>query len=193
MVDRHVEVEDATISSSPGGFHVSLSGGKYFCEVVEIIVVDSRHGAVNNKIRLQIDGHLVVGTTSLSEVVHPPSPCTVVDVWLDATRGSGPSHHQVALPRPQKRVRTSPGTPGGGAAVDPSVYSPMPGRVVKLLGVEGGVVRRGDPVVILEAMKMEHVVNSPTDGLISYRCGEGQAVADGDRLADITQPDAPPI
>ena len=48
-----------------------------------------------------------------------------------------------------------------------SLLSPMPGKVVSVLTSEGAVVARGDTVVIVEAMKMEHAVKSPVDGVVS--------------------------
>jgi 3-methylcrotonyl-CoA carboxylase alpha subunit len=42
----------------------------------------------------------------------------------------------------------------------------MPGRVVKVLAAEGTTVKKGDALMILEAMKMEHTVVSPRDGVI---------------------------
>jgi len=42
----------------------------------------------------------------------------------------------------------------------------MPGLVVKVLVSEGDVVKRGDKVVILEAMKMENALSSPISGIV---------------------------
>lgn len=47
------------------------------------------------------------------------------------------------------------------------VASPMPGLVLKVLVNEGDEVREGQPVVVLEAMKMENVLNAPADGVVS--------------------------
>lgn len=47
------------------------------------------------------------------------------------------------------------------------VSSPMPGMVLKILVQEGQEVQEGDPVIVLEAMKMENVLNAPTNGVIS--------------------------
>lgn len=46
------------------------------------------------------------------------------------------------------------------------VFAPMPGKVVKLLVGEGDVVTKKQPLVIVEAMKMENQVNSPSDGTV---------------------------
>jgi 3-methylcrotonyl-CoA carboxylase alpha subunit len=42
----------------------------------------------------------------------------------------------------------------------------MPGRVVKIMANAGDHVRKGQPLIILEAMKMEHTIVSPKDGVI---------------------------
>lgn len=47
------------------------------------------------------------------------------------------------------------------------ISSPMPGMVLKVLVREGEEVEEGQPVVILEAMKMENVLNAPAHGIIS--------------------------
>ena len=46
------------------------------------------------------------------------------------------------------------------------VKAPMPGMVFKILVEEGQEIKKGDPLIILEAMKMENVLKSPTDGVI---------------------------
>ncbi len=57
------------------------------------------------------------------------------------------------------------------------VKAPMPGLVIDILVKEGGSVLKGDPIVILEAMKMENVLKSPVDGIIkSVSITKGNAV-----------------
>lgn len=55
--------------------------------------------------------------------------------------------------------------------------SPMPGLVVQILVKEGDKLSKGDPIVILEAMKMENVLKAPADVVIkSIACEAGKAV-----------------
>lgn len=47
---------------------------------------------------------------------------------------------------------------------NPIMKSPMPGKVIKFNVTHGDQVKKGDSIVILEAMKMEHVITAPCDG-----------------------------
>ena len=62
------------------------------------------------------------------------------------------------------------GTKAGPARPKPSkpgdVASPMPGRVIKVLVSKGDTVKLGDPVLIIEAMKMESRVPAPIAGTV---------------------------
>lgn len=56
-----------------------------------------------------------------------------------------------------------------------SLISPMPGKIFKLLVVKGDKVKAGQTLLILEAMKMEHSIKAPTDGIVSdlfYNVGD---------------------
>jgi biotin carboxyl carrier protein len=44
--------------------------------------------------------------------------------------------------------------------------APMPGLVLDIRVSEGDEVKKGDPILVLEAMKMENIIKSPTDGII---------------------------
>lgn len=46
------------------------------------------------------------------------------------------------------------------------IKAPMPGLVLDVRVAEGDVVKKGDAVLVLEAMKMENIIKSPTDGII---------------------------
>ena len=58
--------------------------------------------------------------------------------------------------------------------------APMPGKVVAVLVQSGKTVVKGEPLVIMEAMKMEHTIAAPSDGLVEeVLYGVGDQVADG--------------
>ena len=69
---------------------------------------------------------------------------------------------------------------------DGTVCSPMPGTVLKWLCGRGEAVRRGQVVLLLEAMKMENEIQASRDGRITeVYVGEGQSVAGGAKLFSI--------
>jgi 3-methylcrotonyl-CoA carboxylase alpha subunit len=53
-----------------------------------------------------------------------------------------------------------------GTASD-EVKAPLPGKVVAIAAKDGASVTKGDPLVTLEAMKMEHVLKAPRDGIVA--------------------------
>jgi len=60
-------------------------------------------------------------------------------------------------------------------AASGSLAAPMPGRIAKLMVEPGAKVEKGQPLLILEAMKMEHTIAAPADGVvreIHYSAGE---------------------
>ena len=63
---------------------------------------------------------------------------------------------------------------------DHSTSAPMPGVVLKILVKVGDVVTKGTPLVILEAMKMEHQIVAHGDGTVTaINCREGELVQPG--------------
>uniref|UniRef100_M1BPD7 Biotin-containing subunit of methylcrotonyl-CoA carboxylase n=2 Tax=Solanum TaxID=4107 RepID=M1BPD7_SOLTU len=64
-----------------------------------------------------------------------------------------------------------------------TVIAPMAGLVVKVLVKDGEKVQEGQPVLVLEAMKMEHVVKAPANGYVrGLEVKVGQSVQDGVKL-----------
>ena len=71
-----------------------------------------------------------------------------------------------------------------GAAGSVEVTASVPGKVFKIEANTGATVKAGDPIVILEAMKMEIPVVAPEDGTVaSINVAVGDAVESGDVLA----------
>jgi 3-methylcrotonyl-CoA carboxylase alpha subunit len=66
--------------------------------------------------------------------------------------------------------------------------APMPGLVLRVLVKEGEHVRAHQALIVLEAMKMEHTIEAPHDGIVKkVRCVEGGRVAEGDILIEMEQ------
>jgi len=107
---------------------------------------------------------------------------TAVDgasVWVAADGGTW----QVTE-APPARVRAS------AADADAEVRSPMPGAVVAVHAATGATVVAGDPLLAVEAMKMEHVLKAPLGGTVEVLVREGDQVVVGQPLARV-HPDVP--
>ncbi|MGH7747778.1 MAG: biotin/lipoyl-containing protein, partial [Candidatus Dormibacteria bacterium] len=91
---------------------------------------------------------------------------------VDSPLGSTVLHEVERLPEP-----SSAGESG-------SLRAPMPGCVVRVLVGAGDEVDAGQPLIILEAMKMEHTVQAPHAGTVTdVRVGVGAQVEAGAVLA----------
>ena len=75
---------------------------------------------------------------------------------------------------------------GADTAAVGSLKSPMPGQVVAFKVAVGDSVKKGEPLAVIEAMKIEHTITAPTDGVVAELLfGAGDLVADGDELLRI--------
>ncbi|MEA2841819.1 MAG: 3-methylcrotonyl-CoA carboxylase alpha subunit [Methylobacteriaceae bacterium] len=71
------------------------------------------------------------------------------------------------------------------------LVAPMPGRVISLLVEAGAHVEANQPVIVLEAMKMEHTLHAPANGLVAaFRYAAGEQVDEGAELVDFRPDDA---
>jgi acetyl-CoA/propionyl-CoA carboxylase biotin carboxyl carrier protein len=83
-------------------------------------------------------------------------------------------------------VSTSPTSPATPSADSPgTLTAPFAGTVVEWKTEDGGTVRKGDTVAIIEAMKMERTVTAPVDGVLSISVAAGDTVAAQDVLATV--------
>nr|NDG07380.1 biotin/lipoyl-binding protein [Oxalobacteraceae bacterium] len=61
--------------------------------------------------------------------------------------------------------------------------APMPGKIVQLMVDEGASVKKGAPLLIMEAMKMEHTISAPANGKVeALHYAVGDQVAEGAQL-----------
>ncbi len=74
---------------------------------------------------------------------------------------------------------------GEGVGESGGLAAPMPGKVIALIAPPGSEVEKGAPLLILEAMKMEHTIAAPAKGLLkAFHFGVGDSVAEGAELVD---------
>ena len=92
-----------------------------------------------------------------------------------------------ASPAPAK-AEAKPATPAtkGAAGEGTPVKAPLPGVVTKVLVAEGDAVKKGDVVLVLEAMKMENNITAENDGKVTgVCCAPGDSVMEGTTLITI--------
>lgn len=111
---------------------------------------------------------------------------TVYDVTVEEG-GAGSAPVRTAAPKaaPKAAPAAAP-APAAGGAGGIKVSASVPGKVFKIEASVGQAVKKGDSIVILEAMKMEIPVVAPEDGTVaSIDVAVGAAIESGDVLATL--------
>ena len=91
-----------------------------------------------------------------------------------------------AAPAPKAAPAAPKAAAPAGAAGSVSVSAPMPGKVVAVKAAVGQAVKKGDVILVLEAMKMENDIVAPQDGTIaSINASTGDSVESGAVLATL--------
>lgn len=102
---------------------------------------------------------------------------------VKASKTSKPSTAQTvsASPAATKTVAAAPAVSGAS-----KVTSPMPGSILKVNVAKGDAVKKGQSLLILEAMKMENDIKAPADGkVIDIKVIKGDCVTLGQTLVEI--------
>ena len=135
------------------------------------------------RVRIESDG--VVRSVPIDRSVPQLSSAIVVAdgvVHVDLV-GRSVAFRLAPAPDVDRAARAATTTRGGGSI---DVVAPMPGSVLAVHAVAGEVVAAGDPVVTIEAMKMEHLVVAAADGRIGeITVAAADQVTRGQRLATI--------
>jgi 3-methylcrotonyl-CoA carboxylase alpha subunit len=98
-----------------------------------------------------------------------------VDVFVEGT------HTMLSLQDPlQQALHKEAGQTG-------DLTAPMPGKIIAVHVTAGQTVRQGDALLVMEAMKMEHAVIAPVDGVVKeIFYGVGEQVSEGVALIGLT-------
>ncbi|GAC1403058.1 MAG: hypothetical protein NVSMB60_20230 [Mycobacterium sp.] len=118
-----------------------------------------------------------------------------VDHPFDVARyGDGGSQVFVDSPLGPVQLVALPRFPDPDTAVEQgSLLAPMPGSVLRVGATVGDSVTAGQPLIWLEAMKMEHTVTAPSDGVLAeLNVAAGQQVDVGAVLARVDKPEGQP-
>ena len=95
---------------------------------------------------------------------------------------------QAAAPAPQPAAAAAPAPKKAAPAPQPTaagtpIKAPMPGTILSVKAQQGATVRKGDVLLVLEAMKMENEIQAPQDGkVVQVNAAKGASVNTGDVL-----------
>ena len=108
---------------------------------------------------------------------------TAYDVAVEEL-GAGAAPAAVAAPAPVAAAAPAPAAPAAAGSIE--VAAPMPGKILNVKAGVGTAVKKGDVILILEAMKMENEIVAPQDGTVaSINVNKGDSVEAGQTLASL--------
>ena len=112
---------------------------------------------------------------------------TAYEITLEAINASEvkAAPATVAAPAPAAAPAAAPAPVAAAPAGGESVNAPMPGNILDIKVANGAQVKKGDVLVILEAMKMENEIMAPCDGTVTVVVTKGSAVETGAVLCTI--------
>lgn len=133
------------------------------------------------KFNIKVNGQAY--EVEVEEVAGGFAPAPVVPV----AAAPAPAVAPVAAPAPEKaEVKAAPAPAPVAAPVGGTqLKAPMPGTVIDFKATNGAAVKKGQTVLILEAMKMENEIVAPVDGVITFVASKGASVNTDDLLAVI--------
>lgn len=133
------------------------------------------YNVVINDVQESVASIEVNGSNYKVEFEKPIVKPTAIKVVKTATAAPAVS---AAAPKPA----AAPAPTAGGTTVS----SPLPGVILEVCVKEGDTVKNGQKIMVLEAMKMENVVEATADGVIkSIKINKGDSVMEGTPLAII--------
>lgn len=110
----------------------------------------------------------------------------VYDVTVEEGTGSTAGAAKAAAPKaaaPKAAPKTAAPAGAQGAV---KVNAPMPGKILKVNVNAGAAVKKGDVLLVLEAMKMENEICAPQDGTVAtVECAAGDSVESGKVLVSM--------
>jgi biotin carboxyl carrier protein len=110
-----------------------------------------------------------------------------IEVWAQKISGRLWLHYhgETHVYEPQGSLSKN----AAGAKGDPNlIQAPMPGKIIKVLKKQGDLVKSGDTIVVMEAMKMEYNLKAVEERTITaVLCKENQTVSAGQKLVELKE------
>lgn len=131
------------------------------------------------KFNIKVNGQAY--EVEVEEVAGGFAPAPVVPV----AAAPAPAVAPVTAPAPEKAEAKAAPAPVAAPAGGTQLKAPMPGTVIDFKATNGAAVKKGQTVLILEAMKMENEIVAPADGVITFVASKGASVNTDDLLAVI--------
>jgi len=128
--------------------------------------------------------------TAESATIEIDGETYAIDLVEIARRSAAPAAVQRPAPRPVTAAApaSKPSTKPSEEAPE-AVPAPLPGLILRVEVKEGDSVQAGQPLLVMEAMKMENVVAAPYQGKVrKIFVGDGDSVGEGDPLVEVGRP-----
>ena len=110
----------------------------------------------------------------------------VYDVTVEEGTGSTAGAAKAAAPKAAAPKAAPKAAAPAGAQGAVKVNAPMPGKILKVNVNAGAAVKKGDVLLVLEAMKMENEICAPKDGTVAtVECAAGDSVESGKVLVSM--------
>lgn len=110
----------------------------------------------------------------------------VYEVTVEENTGAPKAPAAPAAPAPKAPAPAAPAPAAAGRAGSVQVTAPMPGKILGVKAAVGQAVKRGEVLIVLEAMKMENGIVAPEDGTVaSINVTTGSSVEAGEIIATL--------
>jgi glutaconyl-CoA/methylmalonyl-CoA decarboxylase subunit gamma len=161
--------------------YIMTVGGKEFHAGIKELTAEYATVQVDEKEYRVVLKRLGSGQSVFSTLAHsaqavPAAAPAAVSVAAPAKDAAG-----VVTPPPQSAA--------AGQESSSTIPAPLPGLVLDVLVKEGDAVKAGQPLLVMEAMKMENQIQAPFDGTVKRVFVQKAAnICEGDKLVEISRP-----
>lgn len=162
-------------------FHVEISGETFRVEFEAdgVVVVNGKRAEIFFQRGPDNSGHLLVDGLSIPYSLEPGGD----GQWRVNIRGT---YHDAVVKTRKQLLLEQYGGSSNSSTLHKDVKAPMPGLVLRVAVETGSMIKKGEPLLVLEAMKMENEIGAPCNGVVtSVHVAQGDAVGKNALLIEI--------